>query len=78
MLKHKTMNSTSRKFTPIRRFIPHTVLTLFAALPLQASAFEQTFDFRFEAKVNFRDSEQATFVTPPLPCLLYTSPSPRD
>ena len=67
MPKHKTMNSTPKKFTPIRRFIPQTALTLFAALPLQASAFEQTFDFRFEAKVNFRDSQQAIAFPPPLP-----------
>ncbi len=64
---HKTSNSTIRTFKPLRRLVPQTTLALFAVLPLQVSAFEQTLDLRFEAKINLRDSEQASFVTPPLP-----------
>lgn len=64
---NKTLDSTPKTFKPSLHLIPQTALVLFTILPASASAFEQTLDLRFEAKINYRDSEQASFVTPPLP-----------
>ena len=67
MLVHKNLNSTLPTLKPSRQLKLQTALALLTLLPMQAGAFEQKLDLRFEAKVNYRDSQQASFVTPPLP-----------
>lgn len=63
---NKTLDSTIKTLKPSLEVLPKTAFVLLTVLSGSTWAFDQTLDLRFEVKANYRDSEQSSFVTPPL------------